>query len=321
MTYLFFITILFVSELVYFKLADKYNIIDKPNGRSSHSVITIRGGGIIFPISIMLWFFCFDKHYPLFVCGLLLISFISFLDDIKDFSKRIRLTVHLTAMGLVFLQLQLFNLNWIIILAIIVFFIGVINAYNFMDGINGITGIYSIVALLTLLWINIYQIYFIDTSLLIMTIIGLIVFNFFNVRTNAKCFAGDVGSISMAFIICFLLIKLIIQSTDLRYLLLLVIYGIDAVFTILIRLRRGQNIFLAHRLHLYQLLVNECGQKHLLVAVTFGSIQALVNVLIIITISQNIYVVMALTILPLVMIYLWLRLKISRRKLYKTGDV
>ena len=55
LTYGIIAVILVIAELVYFKIADKCNIIDKPNERSSHSTIVLRGGGIIFAISILVW--------------------------------------------------------------------------------------------------------------------------------------------------------------------------------------------------------------------------------------------------------------------------
>jgi len=321
MIYLIFIIILLVAELAYFKIADKYNIIDKPNHRSSHTIITIRGGGIIFPISVLIWFICSGLQYPLFVTGVFIISLVSFIDDIKEFPKRWRLSAHLVAMVLVMLQLKLFALSYLLIVPFFVFFIGVINAYNFMDGINGITGVYSLVCLLTLFWINQTQIHFVDSALLGIVTIAIMVFNFFNFRTKAKCFAGDVGSISMALIICFLLLKLILQTNDIRYLLLLMVYGIDAVFTIIIRLIRGENILQAHRLHLYQLMVNECGYKHLWVALLYGAIQLMVNFLIIGYLNASKYYLLITMIVMLSLIYLIMRFLINNKKIIKTKSI
>lgn len=321
MIYLFFVAILFITELAYFKIADRYNIIDKPNHRSSHTRVTIRGGGIIFPIAVFIWFFYSGFQYSLFISGLFIISAASFIDDIKEFPKRWRLLAHLIAMLFVIIQLNLLALSALMVGAIFIFFIGVINAYNFMDGINGITGIYSLICLLTLLWINQYQINFIDNSLLSVLLISTIVFNFFNFRTKAKCFAGDVGSISIAFVICFLLLKLILQTADARYLLLLSVYGVDAIFTIIIRLSRGENILQAHRSHLYQLLVNECGYKHLWVALLYGAIQLVVNLLAIKYFYSDKYYGLITVIVTLSLIYLIARYLVNNRKIIKTKSI
>lgn len=320
MIYLFFLFLLFIAELVYFRIANHYNIIDKPNHRSSHAEVTIRGGGIIFPLSVLLWFLFSGFQYPLFVLGLLVISAVSFVDDLKDISRRVRLLAHFIAIILVFLQLNLFMANWMLPAAFIII-IGVINAYNFMDGINGITGIYSLVTLLTLLWINQYQVHFIDTGLLLSAVMGVLVFNFFNFRKKAACFAGDVGSISMAFIICFLLIKLILETGNVTYILLLAVYGIDAVYTIGYRLYKGENILQAHRLHLYQLLVNECRYQHLAVAALYGLVQAIVNAAFINMTAWNKYQTAGILIIILLVTYVILRNQVRHHQLFKTRSL
>ena len=317
MIYLISLIILFGAELAYFKIADHYDIIDKPNHRSSHNEITIRGGGIVFPLSILVWFMFSGFQYPLFVGGLFLISFISFMDDLKDMSRLLRLVGHVLATALVFWALGLFAYSWLWLILIFFFFTGVINAYNFMDGINGITGVYSMVMFLTLLWINHYKIHFVDNDLLIFAIIGLIVFNFFNFRKKAICFAGDIGSIAMAFIICFLLVRLMLQTADVTYILLLAIYGVDVVCTIAIRLYRKENILQAHRSHLYQLLVNERKYQHLTVAVLYGIAQVVVNFAYFNTKGWEQYQVIGGFLLVLVFVYVVLRFRVNQTKLSK----
>ncbi|RZK63351.1 MAG: UDP-GlcNAc--UDP-phosphate GlcNAc-1-phosphate transferase, partial [Pedobacter sp.] len=187
---------LFALELVYFQIADRFNIIDKPNHRSSHTSVTIRGGGIIFSLAAMISFFCFGFAFPYFILGLVLISLISFLDDIFTLNNKVRLSIHLIAVLLMFYQWGLFGLAWYWIPFALIFVIGTINAYNFMDGINGITGGYSLMAVTTLYYINEKVVSFTSSDLLITIALSLLVFNFFNFRKKAKCFAGDVGSVS-----------------------------------------------------------------------------------------------------------------------------
>jgi UDP-GlcNAc:undecaprenyl-phosphate GlcNAc-1-phosphate transferase len=318
MIYLVFLALLFAIEWMYFKIASHFNIIDRPNHRSSHTEITIRGGGIVFPISVLIWFIYSGFHYPLFVSGLILISIISFTDDVKDTSRRLRLFLHFLAMALVLWQLNLFSYNWALVIAIFIFFTGAINAYNFMDGINGITGIYSLVTLLTLLWINQYQASFVDAGLIISGILGVIVFNFFNFRKKAACFAGDIGSISIAFIICFLLIKFMLQTKDIIYVLLLAVYGIDAIYTIVTRLFKKENIFLAHRSHLYQLLVNENSYNHLVVAALYGAVQLIFNFALLNAVAGNNRQTVFIYILLLLIIYIILRFVSKSHKTHKS---
>jgi len=303
----FFLFILIVAELVYFKIADRYNIIDKPNHRSSHSQITIRGGGIIFPVSLLLWFFLLGMQYPFFVAGVLMISAISFIDDLKDISRRVRMAVHVVAVSFAFYQLHLFTMPWWVTVTAYIMVIGTINAYNFMDGINGITGIYSLVLMGSLLWINQYRFKFIEDSMLIVLIISLVVFLFFNCRKTAVCFAGDVGSISIAFIACFLLIKLIIETSQPCYAFMLSVYGVDSISTILIRAVRKENIFEAHRMHLYQVLVNQHKQPHLVVSVLYGGVQIAINFFILCIIKKEAYFCFGFLIILLLFLYTCIR--------------
>lgn len=276
MIYLIIFIILFVLELLYFIIADRYNIIDKPNERSSHTRITLRGGGFIFYIAALLYFVWSGFQYPWFFLGLTMMTVVSFADDVLTLSNKVRLLVHFTSVLLMAYQLQIFDYPWYYLLIAFVFIVGVINAYNFMDGINGITAAYSLSVGALLLLVN-QNISFIDKDLLLFSMLGVLVFAFFNFRQRAKCFAGDVGSVSIAFILLFSLGVLIIKTGNFIYILFLLVYGIDAVWTIIQRLIKRENIFKAHRSHLYQYLVNEKGSNKLLVAGTYSIIQLLVG--------------------------------------------
>jgi UDP-N-acetylmuramyl pentapeptide phosphotransferase/UDP-N-acetylglucosamine-1-phosphate transferase len=280
MLQLLYLPVLTLLLLFYFRLAVQFKIIDKPNHRSSHSRITIRGAGIIFPIALLLQALFSRFEYSLFTSGLLLISTVSFYDDLRPLSNKIRLLIHLIAVSLLFMQTDLLTYPvWIIILVYILV-IGTINAYNFMDGINGITGSYSFITILSLYFINETHLVFVLNEWLIIVAISLLVFNFFNFRKKAKCFAGDVGSVSMAFIIIFFLLQLILKTGDLKYIGFLLVYGIDSISTILFRLIRKENIFEAHRTHFYQYLTNVKSLPHLVVSALYMIVQLIVNLLI-----------------------------------------
>ncbi len=282
-----FTVLLFVVELVYFKLADHYSIIDKPNHRSSHSINTIRGGGILFAMAMLIYPFFFGLSYIWFLIGMLIISFVSFLDDLSPVSNKIRVLCHFLSVGLVFYQLQMFNFPIYLIAIGFILAIGIINAINFMDGINGITGAYALVTLISLLYIN--ELIFVDftsNNLIIVTIIAVSIFNFFNFRTRAKCFAGDVGSVGIAFILIFLIGQLIIVAQNAIFLLLLFIYGLDTITTIFFRLIRRENIFEAHRSHYYQYLVNERHLPHLYVSIGYATLQLTFNVLVVFSLKS-----------------------------------
>lgn len=277
-----FSSLLVVLELVYFKIADKFNIIDKPNHRSSHTKVTIRGGGVIFTLSLILGSAYLGLQYSYFLIGLVLISLVSFADDINPTSSQIRISVHLISVALMFYQLGMYSQPILLILLGLFFVIGSINAINFMDGINGITGTYGLVALFSLFYINRYVVAFTVENYLIFPIIALLVFNFFNFRKKAKCFAGDVGSVSIAFIILFFLLQLIIKTNNVGYILLLLMYGLDAAITLMLRVYRKEKVFEAHRSHFYQILVNEKGMSHLVVASLYGVLQIAINAILIV---------------------------------------
>jgi UDP-GlcNAc:undecaprenyl-phosphate/decaprenyl-phosphate GlcNAc-1-phosphate transferase len=300
---LLFLVLFFTLEILYFKIANKYNIIDKPNSRSSHTQITIRGGGIIFSLALFAGVSYYGLHNAYFLLGLFIISLVSFMDDIDPVANRVRIICHLVAACLLFYQLNIYELPYYWIIISFVFIIGTINAINFMDGINGITGLYGLVTLFTLYYINQYVIWFVDNNYLILSILSLCVFNFFNFRTKAKCFAGDVGSVSLAFIILFHLLQVIVTTHDFKYLLILIVYGLDVVTTIFFRICRRENIFDAHRTHFYQFLANEKGVPHLLVAALYGVIQLFINYILISYLQLSITnLIVAITMITIVFI-------------------
>ena len=276
MYYLIILVLLFLAELFYFKIADKCNIIDKPNERSSHTRITLRGGGIIFYFGALAYFLTNHWEYPWFILALTLITFISFVDDIRSISQGLRLMLHFTAMALMFYQWGLFTLPWWWIIVALIVCTGIINAYNFMDGINGITGGYSLVILGALAYINAEIAQFVEPALIYTVLCSVLVFCFFNFRKKAKCFAGDVGSVSIAFILLFLIGKLILKTEDFSWIILLAVYGVDSVLTIVHRLILHENIGLPHRKHMYQLMANELKIPHVAVSLVYMFTQAVI---------------------------------------------
>ncbi|GHT09264.1 UDP-GlcNAc--UDP-phosphate GlcNAc-1-phosphate transferase [Bacteroidia bacterium] len=281
MLYFFIAILLFSAMLLYFRIADKYNIIDKPNERSSHDYITIRGGGVVFWLAAMLC--CLVgalRATPLpfpFALGITLISAVSFWDDIQSLPNKIRIVIHFLSISLVFYELGMFALPWWLIPTAYIFFVGILNAYNFMDGINGITGLYSLAVLILLQYINYKLIPFTQPDFINYAIIACMVFLFFNFRKKAKCFAGDVGSMAISFWLVTLLLQLMLKTGSFIWILFLAVYGVDSVCTILHRIYLKQNIFKAHRMHFYQILSNERGISHLKVSAGYALVQLLIG--------------------------------------------
>ena len=277
--YFIIFILLFVAELIYFRIADKCNIIDKPNERSSHSTIVLRGGGIIFLICIWIWSVVFGFQYPWFLAGLTLVAGVSFVDDIYSLPDSVRLVAQFAAAAMAFYQLGILHWSmwWIILLALIVY-VGATNVINFMDGINGITTGYSLAVLVPLALVNMDGV-FVEQSLIISTILSSLVFCIFNFRPKgkAKCFAGDVGSIGIAFIILFLLGNVMIKTTDITWLIFLLVYGVDGCLTIVHRIMLYENLGEAHRKHAYQIMANELKVGHVKVALLYTVMQLVIS--------------------------------------------
>ena len=277
---------LLALELLYFAVAKRLGIVDNPNARSSHKSVVLRGGGIVFLFGAWLWAAFFGFGYPWFLAGLTLIAAVSFADDVKSLPDGVRLVVQFTAMALMFKELGIlqWNLWWAVIIALIVC-VGIINAYNFMDGINGITGAYSLAVAIPLLAVD-----SISRSLIGVIILADLVFCFFNFRKRAKCFAGDVGAVTMAFVLVFAVFSVIIKTGDICYIMLLAVYGVDTVLTIVHRIMLHENLGKAHRKHAYQIMANELGMPHVLVSGIYASLQLAVSAgLLLLPINHYIY--------------------------------
>jgi UDP-N-acetylmuramyl pentapeptide phosphotransferase/UDP-N-acetylglucosamine-1-phosphate transferase len=305
--YLIVLVLLLAAELFYFRIADRFNIIDKPNERSSHNYITIRGGGVIWWVAALLYLlFNLSVTAGWFLAGITLIAGVSFVDDVKGLGQKMRLLFHLLAMSCAFYLAGVFGSYpwWAIVIGYVVF-IGIVNAYNFMDGINGITGLYSIAVLASLQYVNLSYGNFVPPDLIWYPMIASLVFLFFNFRKRARCFAGDVGSVTIAFWIVTLLLILILKTENLIWIGFLMVYGVDAVMTILHRIYLKQNIMEAHRLHFYQILANEKKIPHRLVSLIYFTVQLLCSALIILfypVLGWGIFVILLLLLMGLYMI-------------------
>lgn len=287
MTAFLIFLLLLALEIIYFRIADRFNIIDKPNERSSHTRVVLRGGGIIFVLGLWVWSVFFGFQYPWLLTAVTLAAGVSFVDDIHSLPDNVRLITQFLAMGLLLTELDMlhWSLWWVLPLALIVC-VGATNIYNFMDGINGITGGYSL-AVLTPLYLANRQYCFINESLLVVISLAVLVFCFFNYRTKAKCFAGDVGSIGIAFILLFCIGKLVMQTGDVTWLLFLIVYGVDGCLTIIHRINLHENLGQAHRKHAYQLMANELHLPHVLVSTFYAVLQLVISLIMVYTIPNT----------------------------------
>ena len=295
MVYVLILIVLIVAELIYFKIADWFNIIDKPNQRSSHTRIVLRGGGIIFTIALWIWSIWYGFEYPWLLAGVTLAAGISFIDDIHSLPDSLRLLVQFASMFLVFQEVGLLSVDdggsWLIqgliVLAALIVCVGGTNIYNFMDGINGITGGYSLAMVIPLFLLN-RNYAFMDESLLIVVGLSLLVFCLFNFRKKAKCFAGDVGSIGIALIMTFCVARLMMVTGDVAWIVLFLIYGVDGVLTICHRIMLHENLGQAHRKHVFQLMANELKIPHVVVSTIYMVLQLAVSLIAIYVIPDTV---------------------------------
>jgi UDP-N-acetylmuramyl pentapeptide phosphotransferase/UDP-N-acetylglucosamine-1-phosphate transferase len=290
LTYTFIIVLLVIAELLYFRIADHFNIIDKPNERSSHSRVVLRGGGVIFTIGLWIWSAFYGFQYPWMLAGVTLAAGISFADDVRSLPDSVRLVAQFAAMFMVFQEIGMLHWNmwWIVLLGLIVC-VGATNIYNFMDGINGITAAYSLSVLVPLLLLNRSDA-FVEDSLIVVVILSVLVFSFFNYRpkNKAKCFAGDVGSVGIAFILLFLIGCQIMKTEDITWLTFLLVYGIDGCCTIIHRIMLHENLGEAHRKHAYQLMCNELKMNHVTVSLIYFALQLAISLVMVYLIPDTV---------------------------------
>lgn len=291
--YIFTFIVLLLSLQVYFPFARKRNMLAGVNHRSSHTKPVITGAGFIFFFSYVIYagylFFTSSEPFPwCFFAGMTMLSAISFIDDLEEVWFLWRLLVQIAATFLMMLQVlmetQTMHLIpsvtlWIAIFMAWGFSIGLLNMYNFMDGLNGMLGSLVLSSLVPMWLINNYVRTYAANELFYFTLIPTLIFMFYNARKQAKCFSGDVGAIAVGFTMTYLLIKLMVETSNFVYLAMYTMIFVEAGLTIVQRLFAGDNIFQPHRIHLFQLLCNEGKRNHVLVSAVYGGIQLLIGLL------------------------------------------
>ncbi len=271
--------LLFVAELLYFRVADRCGIKDVPNARSSHNTVVLRGGGVIFLVAGWIWSAWYGFAYPWFLAGLTIVSVVSFADDVRSLPNSVRLFAQFAAAAMASWQLGIlrWDIWWVAPLALVVY-AGVTNVANFMDGINGITAANALAVLVPFAVVNAGGAY-VAQSLVATALLAVLVFGYFNFRPKgrAKCFAGDVGSVGVAFILLFLLGSVIVRTGDVTWLIFLLVYGVDGCLTILHRVWLRENLGTPHRKHAYQVMANELGIGHVKISLLYMALQLAVS--------------------------------------------
>lgn len=266
--------ILYVIERTYFFFAVRFRIVDIPHHQSSHKGVIIRGGGIIFYFAYLLWSLMNGFYWYGGLIGLTILAVVSFADDIHDVDPKIRLVCQFVAIILMFYHSGLIRTNPHVIILLAAVCVGSLNIYNFMDGVNGMTGGYSLVVMMALLYVDVYHLHFCETNLLVYVILALLIFNFYNFRKKAKCFAGDVGALSIGFIVVYLVLRLSLKGHSMSWIAMLSVYLVDGGMTILHRILLRENLMKPHKKHVYQIMANELGMPQLVVSGIYLGLQA-----------------------------------------------
>lgn len=258
--FIFTFIILLAIEIGYIPLARKNGWSTERNKRSDGHPVTVIGGGIIFYIAMVIWSLSMGIIYRQteiganFLVGITMLAACSFADDLMQLKVWIRLVVQFVAVLFLGFQCSLFDQPPVLWPIFMICTVGFVNAYNFMDGINGITAAYSIAVLGLFLYIDTQVVHFMPGSMIVLALISLVVFGFFNYRRRALVFAGDVGSITMGYIVATALIYYILETHTLTAIIFVAVYGVDTFMTVVRRASEGENIFKPHRKHIYQIL-------------------------------------------------------------------
>lgn len=301
--------------------AIKKAIIDIPNDRSSHTIPTPRGGGIAIAIS---WFvgisYLFivgniDANLYFALMSGIIISVVSFFDDLKDLNPKIRLyaQVFVAIVGLVCLgglksiDFGLFSINNMIITNIIALFaiVWFINLYNFLDGINGYAGGEAV-------WLGLCGFVLFGNPMFLILVVASLGFLYFNFH-KAKIFMGDVGSTLLGYNIA--IFAIYYQNSGTSILVWLILFGLfwfDATITLFRRYKNKEKLSTAHRKHTYQRAV-QSGLSHTQV-VLFGMCVNIVLFAFAYIIISNSSLQLPIFILSLVFLYFILKLVDKRKK-------
>lgn len=302
--YIVVFIILLAFEIAYIQAAKKLNIVDRPHHQSSHVGVVVRGGGVVFYIAYALWSVMHCMKWGSGLLGLTILAGVSFADDIRSISPKVRLLFQFVAIFFIMERSGILHNTPPVILILVVACVGSVNIYNFMDGINGMTGGYSLVVSCTLLYVNEYLVHFAPCSLITYVILSIIVFNIFNFRQKAKCFAGDVGALSIGFVIVLFVLNLALRGHSMSWIAMLVVYGVDGGMTILHRILLREHLMMPHKKHAYQIMVNELKMPHLAVSGIYMGLQAVCSACFIIYPGYTTFFVELITLVAMYLLFM-----------------
>jgi Fuc2NAc and GlcNAc transferase len=265
------------------RYAEKIGLLDCPNGRSSHSMPTPKGGGvgifIVFPMSAGVLGLPVAFWLPICIMAL-----VAFWGDRIELSARLRLVIQLGLMAVVIVagnrsavSGDLLYLFWVGFW--IVFIVGTANYFNFMDGINGIAGVTGFLGF-ALLAAYVHLIGGLAAVTGVATCLSIACLGFLPLNMpKARVFMGDIGSILLGSVFAGLIWLAAESVLDFVCMAsFLFPFYADELTTVIVRLKDGENLTKPHRRHYYQLLANENGIAHWKVSVGYGVFQLAVGI-------------------------------------------
>ena len=276
----------FLISLIFAGIVSRYGskvgLIDAPNKRSSHTVPTPKGGGIGLLLAFILTGVFVTQHQAFTILAGI-VGFVSLLEDRISIPEKLRLVLQLVVSSIVvslFTGMPASIIAALLFLFWIIFITGTANFYNFMDGIDGIAGFTGFVGFGLIAIFSFYVAEKSNIALISVALslgcLGFLPFNF----PKAKVFMGDVGSLLLGFVFASFVIKLSSGICEfLCIIMFLCMFYADALLTIFCRWKRGENLIMAHRSHLYQYLCNELKMPHWKVSLSYALTQFVIAVL------------------------------------------
>lgn len=324
-----------ILESIYIPLARRFHIGMHTAARRSARNFTPAGGGIIFPVAAAVFAAtnpatASQPFFSAILLGALILSCISFVDDVHSLPPVARLIIQFVVTGTIFsyfLRPDMLDIYLIMVVSCV----GLINAFNFLDGINGMLTLYAAVVIVTMIVaINTGEPLHMPacgllagfstvgcTRLLCLILTSHAAFALFNFRTKALVYSGDVGSIFTGFVITAVLASICIGLRSMAPVAFVAVFAVDSALTIIHRLFEGEQIMQPHRRHLYQYFAHNLGKPHTAVSMTYAAVQAFINVGYFIIPQQQRLVYTLIVYLILISLYFWLH---SYKKHQKTDN-
>lgn len=260
----------FVYYFISKKLAAVNTNLAVRNGKG----FAITGMGLALVLGILVYGLLTDTDHRYFLFAFSMLAIVNWLDDLYDIHSGWRLIAQFLSVSFLVMEFDLISSYWSPFFLVIA--VGVVNAYNFMDGINGMSGVYGLALFIPLTLILPFQTA--DVGLILLVMAFLVVFLVFNFRRSATVILGDVGSVTLGFLVLFYSLQCF-KNYDIYLLMSFsMLFLLDTGLTLFERMLKFENVFQSHKGHLYQLLVHRKGWDQRWVALGYGLVQLSINI-------------------------------------------